>query len=192
MMAPRGLLLAGILAISLVFAFFLRDVVYAAAIVPFAYLLWLAKYYYLAIPQIFLWAFLLIVLLITVTWNFLPEARPTPHRQPKRRTAEGQVEALSGWILKARKGSYFKWQLANRLGRIARGLAQTSGQYTNPGSGNEAVDKYLDAGLNNSFVDFPGPKHRFQRPTPTPLDLDPTEAVDYLESQMEFRRVRHP
>ncbi len=192
-MTPRRrLLLAGMLVISLVFAFFLRDAVYAAVIVPFAYLFWLGKYYYSAIPQIFLWALLLAVLFLTVAWNFLPEARPSQRKQTRRTPPQGQVEALAGWILKARKGSYFKWQLANRLGRIARRLAEVSGQTVHPDSGNAAVDKYLDAGLNNSFVDFPAPKNRFQRARPTALDLDPKEAVDYLESQMERRRDRHP
>jgi energy-coupling factor transporter transmembrane protein EcfT len=192
MTRSRSFLLAGMLIISIVMGFFLRDVVYAAVVVPLAYLVWLGKYYYSAIPQLFLWALLLAVLFLTVTWNFLPEARPSQRKQLKRRPAEGQVEALAGWILKARKGNYFKWQLANRLGRIARRLTETSGQQTSSNAGNVAVEKYLDAGLNYSFVDFPGPRNRFHRPLPTPLDLDPKEAVDYLESQMELSRGRHP
>jgi hypothetical protein len=59
------------------------------------------------------------------------------------------------------------------------------------GSGNEAVERYLEAGLNTSFVDYPSPK-RFQHSAPTPLDLDPQEAIAYLESQMELSRGRHP
>jgi energy-coupling factor transporter transmembrane protein EcfT len=192
MTGRRRLLLAGMVVISLVLAFFLRDAVYAAVIVPLAYLWWLGHYYYSAIPQVFLWALLLLLLFITVLWNFLPEARPSPRKPLKRGPAEGQVEALAVWILKARKGNYFKWQLANRLGRIARRLAEASGQQNKPVSGNEAVNKYLDAGLNYSFVDFPGPRKRFHRSPPTPLDLDPNEAVDYLESQMELRSDRHP
>jgi energy-coupling factor transporter transmembrane protein EcfT len=192
MTRPRRLVLAGMLIISLVLAFFLRDVIYIMVIVPLAYLLWLGKYYYSAIPQLFLWALLLVVIFITVIWNFVPETRPSQRKQLKRRSAEGQVEALAVWILKSRKGNYFKWQLANRLGRIARRLAETSGQHTRSSSGNEAVDKYFDAGINNSFVDFPVPRNRFHRPPPTPLELDPKEAVDYLESQMELRRGRHP
>ena len=106
------------------------------------------------------------------------------------------MEALAAWIRKSSKGNYFKWQLANRLGKIAHRLAETSGQEagraTNMGPGNEGVEKYLDAGINYSFVDFPGPKNRFHHPPPTTLDLDPKEAVEYLESQLELRRGRHP
>ncbi len=200
-MTPRRrMLLAGMLAISLVLAFYLRDAVYASVIVPIAYLLWLGNYYYSAIPQIFLWAILLSVLFVTVLWNFLPAARVSQRKPIKRRSAEGQVEALAAWIRKSRKGNYFKWQLANRLGRIARRLADTSGKQagwgtgegTGSSTGNEGVEKYLDAGINYSFVDFPGPKNRFHHPPPTNLDLDPKEAVDYLELQLELRRGRHP
>jgi hypothetical protein len=196
MTPPRRLLLGGMLAISLVLAFFLRDAVYASVIVPLAYLLWLGKYYYSAIPQLFLWAILLSVLFVTVLWNFLPAARVSQRKPVKRRSAEGEVETLAAWIRKSRKGNYFKWQLANRLGKIARRLAETSGQEagrdTNMGAGNGGVEKYLDAGINYSFVDFPGPKNRFHHPPPTTLDLDPKEAVEYLESQLELRRGRHP
>jgi hypothetical protein len=196
MTPPRRLLLGGMLAISLVLAFFLRDAVYVSVIVPLAYLLWLVNYYYSAIPQLFLWAILLSVLFVTVLWNFLPAARASQRKPIKRRSAEGQVEALAAWIRKSRKGNYFKWQLANRLGKIARRLAETSGQQVGLGTGmddsNEGVQKYLDAGINYSFVDFPGPKNRFHHPPPTTLDLDPKEAVDYLESQLELRRGRHP
>jgi hypothetical protein len=192
MTPARRLLVAGMLIISLVLAFFLRDAVYAAVIVPLAYLWWVGNYYYSAIPQLFLWAVLLAVLVITVIWNYLPTARSSHRKQLKQGSAEGQVEVLAAWILKARKGNYFKWQLANRLGRIARRLAETSTQPTSINAGNQGVEKYLDAGINYSFVDFPGPKNPFHHPPPTELDLDPKEAVEYLESQLELRRGRHP
>jgi energy-coupling factor transporter transmembrane protein EcfT len=192
MIRRRWLLLAGILVLSMVVAYFLRDVVYGTIILPLAYLWWLVKYYYSAIPQLFIWAVLLIVIFLTVVWNFLPEARSNQHTQPKRLAAEGQVEALAVWIRRSHKSNYFKWQVANRLGRIARRLAEFSGQPAGFYSGNKALDQYLDAGINYSFVDFPGPKDRFHRPPPTPLDLDPRETVDHLESQMELRRARHP
>jgi hypothetical protein len=185
----RWLSLAGILVISLVLAFFLRDVVYGVLIVPLAYLFYLGRYYYTAIPQLFLWILLLLLLFVSVAWNFIPEARPATRKKRFRKPAEGQVETLTQWIHKARKGNYFKWQLANRLGRISRRINELSGQRANPGS--EAVEKYLDAGLNHSFVDFPMSRNRFRPPATTALDLDPKDAVEYLESQMELRSDRH-
>ena len=187
----RWLLLIGTLVISLSLAFFLRDVVYDVVVVPIAYLLWLGKYYYTAIPQIILWMILLAILFLTAALNFVPEAQPSKRKEHIHKPAEGQVEALAVWIHKARKGSYFKWQLANRLGRIARRLNELTGQQAKTSSNKEGVEKYLDAGLNNSFVDFATPKNRFRHSRPTPLELDPKEVVDYLESQMELRSDRH-
>ena len=187
----RWFLLVGIAVISLVIAFFMRDVVYDLIIVPLAYLMWLGKIYYTAIPQIFLWGLLVLLLFIAVTWNFIPESRPSRRKELKRNPPEGQVEALTLWIQKAQKGNYFKWQLAYRLGRIARRINESDGKQAQRVEGTEALEKYFDAGLNNSFVDFPTPRNRFRLHAPTPLDMDPKVAVDYLESQMEQRSDRH-
>ncbi len=181
----RWLLLLGMGMLSALLAYFLRDVAYAVVIVPLAYVFFVAKYYYAAIPQLVLWSVLLALLFLAVLWNLIPDVQPVRRKDTERQRPEGQVEALALWIAKSRKGNYFKWQLANRLGRIARRLAEGSGGATSLPSGGEAVDKYLDAGLNYSFVDFPSAHSRFERPPRTPLDLDPKAAADYLESQME-------
>jgi hypothetical protein len=181
----RWLALLGIGAFSVLLAFLLRDVVYDVVIIPLAYLLWLGKYYYSAIPQLVLWSVLLSLLFLAVLWNMIPDGRPFSRKEPRRPPPEGQVEALSVWLVKSRKGNYFKWQLANRLGRIARRLTEGSAALQRLPSGGEAVDKYLDAGLNYSFVDFPTPRNPFERVARTPLDLDPRVVADYLESQME-------
>ena len=186
----RWLLLLGIAIISAFLAYFLRQTVYDVVIIPLAYLLFVAKYYYAAIPQLVIWSVLLGLLFLAVLWNLIPDVRPTIRKEFEHRPPEGQVEALAAWMMKARKGNYFKWQLANRLGRIARRLNEGSAGRTRLPSGREPVDKYLDAGLNFSFVDFPSARSRFERPPRTPLDLDPREAVDFLESQMEHTSGR--
>ena len=140
-----------------------RDVVYDVVIIPLAYLLWLAKYYYSAIPQLVLWSVLLSLLFLAVLWTMIPEGRPSSRMEPRRPPPDGPVEALAVWLVKARKGNYFKWQLANRLGKIARRLSEGSAALQQLPSGGEAVDEYLDAGLNYSFVDFPTPRTPFER-----------------------------
>jgi hypothetical protein len=185
MIRQRWRLLLAIGGISFVLAFFLRDVMYEAVIVPLAYILWLLKFYYSALPQWLLWTLLIAALFFALLWNLLPESKPRRRREQTRRLIEGQVESLATWIAKSRHGNYFKWQLANRLGRIARGLDDSASSSALVPSGDEAVDRYLDAGLNYSFVDFPSRGNRFQRAPRTPLDLDPSKVADYLESRME-------
>jgi hypothetical protein len=181
----RWPVMVGIGGASLLLAFLLRDVVYQLVIVPLAYLLWLLQLYYALIPQWVLWSLLLVLLFLVVLWNLLPESRPSARTKSRHGQLKGGVEELALWIRKARRGNYFKWQLANRLGKIARRLNDMSGPRGRQPSSSEAVEKYLDAGLNHSFVDFLGPRSPFERPPRTPLDIDPKGVADYLESQME-------
>lgn len=190
MTRARWLLVVVVAGGSTVLAFFLRDAIYRAVIVPLAYIVWVLWIYYSAVPQVVLWIVLLLILSVTVISNFIPEGRGSKRAAQKRGPSQGEVEALATWFFKAQRGNYFKWQVANRLGRINRELNQSIGLRGRSESGNEAVEKYFDAGLNQSFVDFPLAKNR-THPAPTPLDLNPRDAVDYLESQMENHRGRH-
>ena len=172
---------AGIFAIGA--AYFLRDAIYQTVIIPLAYLLWLAKFYYSSVPQIILWGLLLVIMLMAIFTNALPEGNFSNRKPEKIHSSKGSVETLAGWIEKANRGTYFKWQIANRLGRINSGFRELSERRARFQSRNEAVEKYLDAGVNTSFVDYPNGKNNL-----TPLDLDPEEVVNYLESQMENHR----
>lgn len=190
MKLPRWPLILGLVVSSAVLGYLLRDLIYQLVVVPTAYLLWLLNFYYSAIPQWIVWSVLLGVLFIVVLWSLLPEGRVSSRREPKRPRPEGEVEALAVWLGKAREGNYFKWQIANRLGRIGRRLDDMAGPRGRAASDDAAVEKYLDAGLNYSFVDFLTPSSPLGRAARTPLDLDPGRAADYLESQMEKSRER--
>lgn len=185
MKRPSWPLLVVIGVSALLLAFFFRDAVYQMVVVPLAYVIWIVRLYYSAIPQGVLWTALLALLFLAVLWNLIPEVTPAARHEPTHKPPEGQVEALAVWIKKSRAGNYFKWQLANRLARIARGLDQSAGSGGRFPSADKTVEGYLDAGLNYSFVDFPSPQNRFQRAPKTPLDADPNQVADYLESQME-------
>jgi hypothetical protein len=167
------------------------DVARDVLITPAAYLLWEARTIYLAVPQLVKWFVLVLAACVAVLWQLVPDATRTDRGRAAVLPAHGQVESLASWIARARRGNYFKWQLANRLGRISQRLAELSGR----GGGDRApaaeVGAYLEAGITRSFVDFPNPHYPFRHSPPTPLDLDPTRVVDYLESQTEVARDRH-
>jgi len=182
---PRWQWLVGVGALSLFLAYLLRDVVYQLVVVPLAYLLWVLNFYYSLVPQWVTWTVLLVLLVLVVLWNLLPEAPRASRKEQYRKEPEGEVESLTVWLTKSRRGNYFKWQLANRFGRIARRLDEVSGPHGRLPSPDDAVEKYLDAGLNYSFVDFPSPRNWFERPPRTPLDLELRRVAEYLESQME-------
>jgi hypothetical protein len=105
------------------------------------------------------------------------------------------VESLADWFTRAPEGLYFRWLIAQRLGKLSRSLLnfnkrQVTSSGWEPLTGPnwdppQEVATYLESGLNRSFAEFPRPRWPFQRPAPTPFDLDPTQAVEYIESHME-------
>ena len=199
----RLALALGLLILSAVFAFFLQDLVYQNLILPLAYLWWTIVNAYHLIPQLFLWILLLVVVFMIIIGNFVVEIPRVRRRESKPRPIRGQVEAMASWLTRAGQGNYFKWLIANRLARIARELEEGPAWRARPKSPGSWLDPvhdalpaafkdYLDAGFNKTFGDFPNPRYWFQRREPTPLDLDPARAVDYLESQMEESFGKRP
>lgn len=191
MKRARWLLYGGIVLTSLVLAFLVRDLARDLLITPVAYLAWQLGVFYWAVPQLVKWALAVLILCVLVIWQLIPDLRPAENQSPRRAAPRGQVEILALWIHRARSSNYFKWQLANRLGRLAVKFDGLAGRQGRERPRVASVEKYLAAGVDQSFVDFPLPRHRFQRRPPTPLDLPPVDAVEYIESQMEAAVGRH-
>jgi energy-coupling factor transporter transmembrane protein EcfT len=203
MKSRHYLLILGGLIIVVILAFYLQDVVRQAVVTPISYLWWLLKLAYPAIPQLLLWILLLAVLFLAVVTNLVNWFTPGKKFEERAKPAKGNVEILAGWIINTREGNYYKWLIANRLGKL---WVEMSGRLENRGrvaglerqsaSGRQApetVKRYLQAGMEESFVDYPLPRPAFIRKQATPFDLDVEEAVDFLESQMEGRSgKKHP
>jgi hypothetical protein len=187
----RLLLLAGLMMMAAVLAYWLRDVMHARLVVPLAYLYWELTVVYAFIPGRMIWIALLIVVLTAMLASFIPRGRRAQPRASRLKPAPGPIESLAALLVKARRGIYFKWRIANRLSRLLRQISAGPETAGITRSGNAALDRYLDAGLNGTFMDYPPPAGRWARAAPTPLDLDPQIAIDHLESQMEQTRGRH-
>lgn len=184
----RWSLLIGSVSFLAVLAFFLRDVIYQTVVIPLAYLWWLFQFYYSLVPQLVLWILLLIGVFVVAMSNFVPVVRPGRRDKSENSLPRGQVETLAKLLVRVRKGNYYKWQVAHRLGRIAVRLDEMSAGSSQLGVRSGAIEKYLEAGVTTTFVDYPRPSNPFQHPAQTVLDLNPEEVVDYLESQWENHR----
>ncbi len=192
------LALAGSVCAASLLAFILQDVVRQVVILPLAYAWWLLGLYYRSFPQLILWVMVVVFVLFILLGNLTAEGTGKPREEPKPKSAPGAIENLALAIEKSRRGIYARWQVAHRLGKLARNLLIQRGDCANtqgmsPLTGRDwqpskPVQNYLDVGLNGSFADYPQPRWPFQRPKPTPLDLDVNEAVEFLESQMERNR----
>ncbi len=96
------------------------------------------------------------------------------------------MASLAIGLQRARTSNDFKWQIANRLGRLARRVLDAPTYPSALDPMDDSVGRYLDAGLNHSFVDYPTPRNRFATRPATPLDIDPSEVVAFLESRMDM------
>lgn len=177
-------------------AFVFRKTIYEIVIVPLAYLWWLITLYYRLLPQLGIWILLISVIIFTAVRGLLMEIRIDRTVHLKKKVSQGPVESLSSLIHKSDQGSYYKWVIANRLGKVARELldqregrqikqkfTRLMGRGWNPP---EEVESYLEAGLNGSFADYP--KRSWSRAPHTPLDVNQQQVIEYLESEMENHR----
>lgn len=195
MTRKRVFLLGSILVVALVLAFALQDLIRLALVIPLAYIWWVFGLLFGAVPQVVVWGifvFLIAILLFNSMTTRIVRPRLT---REKVRPRLGNVETLAKSIERSRKGIYIKWQVANRLGRLARDFLIQHGDRVDakvigPLTGHdwhpsEPVRTYLETGLNGSFADYPSARRFFRNPQPTPLDLDVSEAVDFLEGQIK-------
>ena len=193
----RWLTLGGVLIIALILAFPLQDVIRKTVVVPLAYLWWALGVLYHSIPQVVIWILLIVLVSLMLMGSFASDRMRKPPADPKIKPAPGQVEGLAENLIKMRRGTYYRWQVANRLGRLAREYLIQRGDRASvkdlsPLTGHDwqppaQIDVYLDTGLHGSFADFPNQPWRFRPPEPTPLDIDVREVVEFLESQIRTK-----
>lgn len=190
----RGLILVAALIIAAILAFPLRETIYQAVVIPVAYIMWNLNLVYQTFSQGVWWWVIAFIVFFMIAFSLMPRPQIRPRGGPRPKPPQGQVESLSVWLRRAESGIYFKWLVANRLGKLAYQIllhresgrprsvfAPLVGTDWEPASD---LQKYLETGLHGSFADFPH-RGRFSAPQPTPLDLDVANAVDFLESQVE-------
>jgi hypothetical protein len=195
--AQRGLALAGIITIAALLAFPLRGTIYEIIVIPIAYIAWNLDLLYRSFSQGTWWSLIVFIVLFVLIFSLLPKSSFHHRVEQKVKPAQGQIESLATWLRKAEKGIYFKWLVANRLGKLAYQilLQRESGRPRSvfmPLLGadwepRKELQQYLETGLHGSFADFPN-AGRLSAPAPTPLDLNVAEAVDFLEAQVESSR----
>ncbi len=193
MKKTRWFAVVGAILVAALLAIPLRSTVYEVLVIPIAYLIWNLYLLYRVTPQFIWWILVFILVVLTIGNSLLPEIYQPHKKLIKPKAPQGPVETLASCMKKARSGVYFKWLVANRLGKLAHQmLAQrethhvrsvftplTNSDWTPP----KPVQDYLEVGLHGSFADFPQASIPWVKPTPTPLDYDLEETVKALESQ---------
>ena len=191
----RWLILSGVLIIAGILAFFLREAIYRMVVIPVAFIAWRLDLVYRSFSQGIWWSAVVFIVLMMLLFSLLPRPRLRRGAEAKLPPPMGQVEALATRLHKTRQGIYFKWLIANRLGKLAYQilLHRESGRPRSVFAPLLGIDweptqqlrEYLETGLHGSFVDFPNVNRPFGEPYRTPLDFEIVEAVEFLESQVE-------
>lgn len=191
----RWFVVLGIAVIAGLLAFPLRDTIYDTVIVPLAFLGFQIGLLYRTISQGIWWWLAIAVVLTLLVFSLIPDFKTTVKKDVKSRPRRGQVEDFSAWLGRAKSGIYFKWLIANRLGKLAYQLLlhRESGRPRSvfaPLTGTDwkpskELQTYLEVGLHGSFSDYPNSGSSFGSPPKTPLDFEIREAVAFLESQVE-------
>lgn len=188
----RRLALTGIILIAALLAFPLRDTAYQLIVLPLAYLLWFLQLVYLSLSQVVWWIVVIMVVVSLLGQSLLSGIRNVKKPFIFHREERGNVEALTAALQKSGRGTYFKWLVANRLGKLAYQmlLQREQGKPRSvfaplTGEGWDAekeIQNYLEKGLHGSFAEFPTPGY-FVKPERTPLDQDVSVVVEFLEAK---------
>jgi hypothetical protein len=197
----RWLILLGVAIVAGILAFPMRETIYEIVIIPIAFITWNLNLLYLSLSQGLWWWLVVFGVLLMLAFSLMPRVtfRRTMEARPKLHL--GQVESLAIWLRKAERGIYFKWLIANRLGKLAYQilLHRESGRPRSvfaPLLGSDweprkELQTYLETGLHGSFADFPNVRRGFGATQQTPLDLHALEAVEFLEAQVENGNHKH-
>ncbi|MEP6896130.1 MAG: hypothetical protein ABI986_11030 [Chloroflexota bacterium] len=196
MMWRRWLAVIGVIVVAALLAFPLREVVNQLILVPIAYLLWLLKLIYLSLDQAVWWILAVVVVVFIIGQSLIPDFKPVQKMVRHTRRERGNVETLVIALEKSDKGTYFKWLIANRLGKLAYQILLRR-EHGKPrsvfapliGDGWDAspeVQAYLEKGLHGSFADYPN-RHWFSfvSPEKTSLDHEVIDVVKFLETKVE-------
>jgi hypothetical protein len=194
----RWLIMAAILVIAALMAFPLRETIYDTVVVPAAFIGWQLGLVYRSLSQVIWWWLIVVLVVFMLAISLMPRFQPVHRDEHRTKPLLGQVEDLAIWLGRAKSGVYFKWLIANRLGKLAyqilvhRESGRPRSAFT-PLLGadwepSKELQNYLEIGLHGSFSDFPNPKRGLAVQPKTPLDYEVKDAVDFLESQVENDR----
>jgi hypothetical protein len=187
------ILLAAFFLVAAGLAYFLQDTVNAVLFVPLSYLWWAFSILYQSVAQVIYWLLLVLGVAFLALGSLYGRERSRDRIADDPPPSQGPLGIAARQISRTGQGMYYKWLIANRMGKLARSILQLrNGTVESPHSALEGRDwgppdevaSYLVSGLMRTFADYPRPRWYARRPD-TPFDVDLDQVVSYLESQME-------
>jgi hypothetical protein len=150
-----------------------------------------------AIPQTYYWAVLILVIVVSAVHSVVADEDRHPRQGPP--SAGGRASEWRNWLQRASlphsSRSFYRWQVARSLARLScEVLAHQEGIPVGEAERRiEDGDVALPENVRNYFLTSMRSRPRRDNPLwryvsdvePTPLDLDPAQAVEFIETQME-------
>jgi hypothetical protein len=183
-----------ILVVLLVAAIGLAFVLTGAArdliILPLTKFFWMLKGVYGSVHDAEIWIGVLVVLAIILLFVLLRAEWGEKEVTEERQIYPGDVQQLSFWIDRGRKGAYSRWHLARRMADVALEILESRGanakatrQLSGPGwNPPPKVQKYLETALRTTYADY---ARKSATASESSLDTDVQSVIDYLESLLE-------
>jgi hypothetical protein len=186
----RIAILVVLLLLAVGLAFMLTGTARDLIIIPLVKFFWFARGIYGSVPEAEAWVGVEIVLALIFGVVLLRAEWGEREVTEKRPIYPGDVQQLSFWIDRGRKGTYSRWHLARRLADLALEILESRGanakatrQLSGPGwDPPPAVQKYLETALRTTYADF---SRNSATASESSLDADVPSVVAYLESLLE-------
>ena len=163
---------------------------------PLLLVAWIGRLLFGAIPQAFIWAIFIAIVLVVAVQSLLPRSVPSPPAPRRQPSAQGRIERWAILIEQSRQETYYRWQLAQPLRALiidvlAHRRRMTPRQLKQQLAANSVelppeIQAYLQTSMT-SFSRLLTDRSRF-RPerTPSPLDLSPEKIAQFLEDQLDY------
>jgi hypothetical protein len=193
------ILLILLLLLAVPLALVLRNWTREAIVIPLLYLVWLGRLVLASIPQSLIWAVFLLAAAYIAVKSLSGRRNPPAQPRPESEIYMGRVALWARRIHVAAHGYYYRWNLANALGRLGLEL---STYHARPNRAQRdayheieklaappEIQAYLQAGLTSPpmrSLHLFSSLGQWLRPqvSDSPLDLDPEKVIRFLEDQM--------
>jgi membrane protein implicated in regulation of membrane protease activity len=114
-MRKRLLVLVAIVILAIPLALLLRDFVRDLFLVELGRAIWVARLLFESLPQVMVWAVLVVALLALAVRIFRPRSRAQADQSQVPAEPRGRVHVLSRWIDRSAQSEYFRQSLAHEL-----------------------------------------------------------------------------
>ena len=194
---PRQGVIIVLIAVA-VFALLMVDQVRSLILLPFLYVIWIARIVYESLPQIFWWMVALFILTIIASRSLIRKRSPKFEAGTGKRPRASRVDAWINIMENASKGGYFKWYQAYEISQLLIKVVSSQEDLENDLQNGGLVRyqdqlppeilEYLEVGLDaQKSFNYTEPGLRiFSRQAGPQLKQEPDRLIEFMEEHLDI------